>query len=56
MLIPAGKNWLDSGAMRARIYQERGLAPHKLRDLHFDVLIPLTARARRSPPHCNQTE
>jgi predicted nucleic acid-binding protein len=37
VLTPTEKNWLESAA--------RGFAPHKLRDLHFDVLIALTARS-----------
>lgn len=39
------KNWLESGAILARIHAARGFAPNKLRDLHFDVLIALTARS-----------
>ena len=38
-------NWLESGAILGRIHAARGFAPHKLRDLHFDVLIALTARS-----------
>jgi predicted nucleic acid-binding protein len=43
ILTPTEKNWLESGELLARIRAERGFAPNKLRDLHFDVLIALTA-------------
>jgi predicted nucleic acid-binding protein len=45
VLTPTEKNWLESGQVLSRICAERGLAPDKLRDLHFDVLIALTARS-----------
>jgi predicted nucleic acid-binding protein len=45
ILTPTEKNWVESGETLARIRVERGLAPNKLRDLHFDVLISLTARS-----------
>lgn len=45
ILTPTEKNWLESGQMLGRIFARRGLTPHKLRDLHFDVLIALTARS-----------
>src|SRR6476660_3572714 len=45
ILTPTEKNWLESGEILARIHAERGFAPNKLRDLHFDVLIALTARS-----------
>ncbi len=45
ILIPTEKNWLESGEMLARIRADHGFAPAKLRDLHFDVLIALTARS-----------
>jgi predicted nucleic acid-binding protein len=44
VLTPTEKNWLESGAIFARIGKDKGFEPHKLRDLHFDVLIALTAR------------
>ena len=44
ILTPNEKNWLESGQILARMYSDRGFAPQKLRDLHFDVLIALTAR------------
>jgi|SRR5271155_5757062 len=45
ILTPTQKNWLDSGEILADIRADRGFDPHKLRDLHFDVLIALTARS-----------
>ncbi len=45
VLTPTEKNWLESGQLLGRICGEKGFTPDKLRDLHFDVLIALTARA-----------
>jgi predicted nucleic acid-binding protein len=45
ILTPTEKNWIESGEILARIRTDRGFAPAKLRDLHFDVLIALTARS-----------
>lgn len=45
VLTPTKKNWLDSGQTLAKIRAATGFAPEKLRDLHFDVLIALTARS-----------
>jgi predicted nucleic acid-binding protein len=42
-LTPSEKNWLESGRLLTRMSVERGFSPEKLRDLHFDVLIALTA-------------
>jgi predicted nucleic acid-binding protein len=44
VLTPTEKNWLESGRILAKIQADHGLEPRKLRDLHFDVLIALTAR------------
>jgi predicted nucleic acid-binding protein len=43
ILTPTERNWIDSGTILGRIYKQRGFTPEKLRDLHFDVLIALTA-------------
>ena len=43
LLTPSEKNWLESGGLLTRMSVERGFPPEKLRDLHFDVLIALTA-------------
>ena len=45
ILVPTEKNWLESGQILGEIRAERGFTPEKLRDLHFDVLIALTARS-----------
>ena len=44
ILTPTTDHWLEAGQALACIYADRGFAPNKLRDLHFDVLIALTAR------------
>lgn len=45
ILTPTEKNWLESGEILAALRSDHGFEPHKLRDLHFDVLIALTARS-----------
>lgn len=45
ILTPTEKNWLESGEILARIRADHGFSPEKLRNLHFDVLIALTARS-----------
>jgi predicted nucleic acid-binding protein len=45
ILTPTETNWLESGKILAKIHADRGFTAHKLRDLHFDVLIALTARS-----------
>ncbi len=45
VLTPTEKNWLESGQILAKMTQDHGFEGRKLRDLHFDVLIALTARA-----------
>ena len=45
ILTPTEKNWLESGQILGRIRGDTGFLPGKLRDLHFDVLIALTARS-----------
>jgi predicted nucleic acid-binding protein len=44
VLTPSENNWLDSGQILARMHTDRGFDGVKLRNLHFDVLIALTAR------------
>ncbi len=44
LLSPTVNNWIESGHLLARIRDDRGFEPRKLRELHFDVLIALTAR------------
>jgi predicted nucleic acid-binding protein len=45
ILTPMEKTWLESGQILDRIRADKGFSPEKLRDLHFDVLIALTARS-----------
>lgn len=45
ILTPTEPHWLESGELLGRIRADKSLAPQQLRDLHFDVLIALTARA-----------
>lgn len=44
ILTPTTNDWLESGRLLGKLRADRGFEPHKLRDLHFDVLIALTAR------------
>ena len=45
ILTPTEKNWLESGELLGKIRAEKKLAAGQLRDLHFDMLIALTARS-----------
>jgi len=45
ILTPTESNWVESGQVLGRIYVSKRFGPDKLRDLHFDVLIALTARS-----------
>jgi predicted nucleic acid-binding protein len=45
ILTPTQEDWLKSGEILASIRADQGFGPHKLRDMHFDVLIALTARS-----------
>jgi predicted nucleic acid-binding protein len=45
VLTPTQKNWLESGEILAEIRADRNSDAHKMRDLHFEVLIALTARS-----------
>ena len=38
-------NWLESGQILCRMQHDHGFNSQKLRELHFDVLIALTARS-----------
>lgn len=44
LLTPSEGNWVESGTILGKIRADAGFSPEKLRDLHFDVLIALTAR------------
>ena len=45
ILTPTAGNWLESGQLLGKMCAEKGFTAEKLRDLHFDVLIALTARS-----------
>jgi predicted nucleic acid-binding protein len=45
ILTPSEANWLESGRILAKMRLDHGFEAGKLRDLHFDVLIALTARS-----------
>jgi predicted nucleic acid-binding protein len=45
VLTPSAEQWIDSGQILAGLRARHGFEAAKLRDLHFDVLIALTARA-----------
>jgi predicted nucleic acid-binding protein len=44
VLTPTEKNWHESGQLLGKMRVDKGFTPEKLRDLHFDLLIALTAR------------
>lgn len=43
---PTEMNWLESGQLLQKMQRDYGFEGRKLRDLHFDVLIALTARSQ----------
>ncbi|UWZ84832.1 type II toxin-antitoxin system VapC family toxin [Occallatibacter riparius] len=45
VLTPSTEQWIDSGQILAHLRARHGFEPAKLRDLHFDVLIALTAQS-----------
>jgi len=45
ILTPTEKNLLESGHLLSKLRVSKKLTPAQLRDLHFDVLIALTARS-----------
>lgn len=45
ILTPTGNNWVESGQILEQMRAQTGFNAAKLRDLHFDVLIALTARS-----------
>jgi predicted nucleic acid-binding protein len=42
---PTEKNWLESAQVLRDMRRDHGFTVEKVRDLHFDVLIALTARS-----------
>ncbi len=45
IVTPSQGNWLESGQILAKLQETKRVSPDKLQDLHFDVLIALTARS-----------
>jgi|SRR5690348_6739298 len=45
IFTPTERNWIESGEVLSTMNSKHGFSPEKLRDLHFDVLIALTARS-----------
>ena len=45
IFTPTEKNWIESGQILKKMQRSHGFEARKLRDLHFDVLIALTARS-----------
>lgn len=44
IIAPNEREWVESGRIMNRIVAAKGYDVHKTRELHFDVLIALTAR------------
>ncbi|MFB3121586.1 MAG: PIN domain-containing protein [Candidatus Binatia bacterium] len=44
IIAPNEKEWLESGKVVGRIARAKGFDIHKTREIHFDVLIAMTAR------------
>jgi predicted nucleic acid-binding protein len=45
IFTPTERNWLESGEVLSGMQRDHDFEGRKLHDLHFDVLIALTARA-----------
>ena len=44
IIAPNEREWVESGKIVARLVAAKGYDIHKAREIHFDVLIALTAR------------
>jgi predicted nucleic acid-binding protein len=44
IIAPTEREWIESGKIVCHLIAERGYDVHKTREIHFDVLIALTAR------------
>ena len=44
VITPTDREWFDSGKIVCRLAAAQGYDVHKNREIHFDVLIALTAR------------
>ncbi len=45
IVTPSESVWLESGSILAKLSRQKGYSADKVRDLHFDVLIALSARS-----------
>jgi predicted nucleic acid-binding protein len=45
ILTPTENNWLESGRLLSKIHADPRFGLERLRDLHVDLLIALTARS-----------
>lgn len=45
IVVPNDREWIQSGSIVSRMAAAKGLDIHKTREIHFDVLIALTARS-----------
>ena len=44
VIVPNEREWVESGKIVARLARTKGYDVHKTREIHFDVLIAMTAR------------
>ena len=44
LVTPNENSWKESGKLLHSLYQNKGYSPDKLKELHFDCLIALSAR------------
>ena len=44
VIAPNEREWVESGRIVSRLAAAKGYEIHKTREIHFDVLIALTAR------------
>ena len=44
VVAPNEREWIESGKIVARMVKSKGYDLHKTREIHFDVLIAMTAR------------
>ena len=44
VIVPNEKEWVESGKIVGRLARTKGYDVHKTREIHFDVLIAMTAK------------
>lgn len=45
LVTPSEKVWKESGELLSHLSEDKGYTPEKIRDIHFDCLIALSARS-----------